>query len=321
MARQLRIEFEGAHYHVFARGERKDTIFLEKQDYEIFIEKLKEMLNKFNIECCAFALMPNHYHLYLITNEANLTQAMHYLNSSYTNWYKAKHQIVGHVFQGRYKALLVDKGNYFFRVIDYIHLNPVVAGIVEKPWEYHWSSCENYVGISNRYNFINKFNYLSTYSNELKTAELKYKEQILNSKNKKLPHRDLFKGIAIGKEDFKKKVDNFIKTKKIDFYVPTTKMNKTRNVDFFVELISDYFKVESKIIFNNKRNNKFKKIFIYLTKKYSRLTNKEIASLYGMTPSAVSEFYRKFLKNIESEKILNEIKNIESEKCRPDPFS
>ncbi|MFA5479799.1 MAG: transposase [Candidatus Muiribacteriota bacterium] len=322
MARQLRIEYEGAHYHVFARGERKDTFFLSKQDYEIFIEKLQDMLIKFNVECCAFALMPNHYHLYLITHEANLTKAMHYLNSSYTNWFKIKHEIVGHVFQGRYKAIVVDKDNYFFRVIDYIHLNPVEAKIVKIAWEYPWSSCGFYIGKDRKFHFVNKFNYLSTLSNEIKKAELEYKNIISKSKDKKLPHRDLFKGIALGKKNFKNKIEEFIKKEKENIYVPATVMNKKRDSNFFVSLISKNLNIEEKNFFDKPYKKHCNKILIYFLKKYSRMNNIEIGDLFKIGPSTVSDHFNNVKKILNSDNISSlkkHIRKIETEYRRPDP--
>ncbi|MGM0607038.1 MAG: transposase [Candidatus Muiribacteriota bacterium] len=320
MARQLRIEFPEAHYHVFARGERKDTIFLVNRDYEVFIEKLKETLIKYNVECAAFVLMPNHYHLYLITPEANLTKAIHYLNSSYTNWYKAKHEITGHVFQGRYKALLVDKDNYFFRVINYIHLNPVESGIVKKPWDYKWGSCLDYVYGDNFFDFVNRDLYLKQLDKDLNQAQKKYKKVISRSKDANLPHRDLYKGLAIGKKKFKEKVDDYIKKIDENVYIPSTRMNKTRNKDFFVNIVCKHFNIDKKELFKKGKHNNYKKVFVYFSKKYSRMTNAEIGSLFDLHPGSISDIYSRLKKDIKINKGLKkDIRILECEFRRPDP--
>ncbi|MFW5782218.1 MAG: transposase [Candidatus Muiribacteriaceae bacterium] len=109
MARQLRIQIPGAYYHVFARGDHKKRIFFDNIDYYTFIEKLQGVLQKYNVKCMAFALMPNHYHLYLKTEEANISKVMHSLNTSYSNWCRAKNQIIGHIFQGVTNLFLLIK--------------------------------------------------------------------------------------------------------------------------------------------------------------------------------------------------------------------
>jgi REP element-mobilizing transposase RayT len=103
MARQLRIEYPGAFYHVISRGERLGNIFFDNNDRLKFLEKLREAVNKFNLKIHCYVLMSNHFHFLLETPEGNLSKAMHFLNTSYANWFKSKHQIVGSVFQGRYK--------------------------------------------------------------------------------------------------------------------------------------------------------------------------------------------------------------------------
>jgi len=95
MARQLRIEYEGAFYHVISRGERHENIFFNDYDRLKFLEKLGELIDKFNLKIHCYALMNNHFHLLLETLEGNLSKAMHYLNTSYSNWFKSKHQIIG----------------------------------------------------------------------------------------------------------------------------------------------------------------------------------------------------------------------------------
>jgi len=122
VARQLRIEYKGAFYHVISRGTGRDKIFLNDKDKLKFLEKLGEAVDKFNLKIHSYVLMNNHYHLLKETPEGNLSKAMHYINTSYSNWVKSKHQIIGSVFQGRYKSILVEKEAYFLTLSAYIHL-------------------------------------------------------------------------------------------------------------------------------------------------------------------------------------------------------
>ena len=109
MARSLRLSFENAFYHITARGIRKENIFYSDKDKYIFLDKMNETFEKYSFVCHSYCLMDNHYHLFIKTPFANISQGMHYLNTSYANWFRAKYKLVGSVLQGRYKSILVDK--------------------------------------------------------------------------------------------------------------------------------------------------------------------------------------------------------------------
>lgn len=131
MARPLRIEYEGAFYHVLSRGDRKGRIYFDDADKRIFLNYLKRTVDRFNIIIHAFVLMENHYHMLIETPHANLSSAMRYLNGTYTQAFNRRHKRVGHVLQGRYKAIVVDKDEYYLELVRYVHLNPLRAGLVE----------------------------------------------------------------------------------------------------------------------------------------------------------------------------------------------
>ena len=157
MPRQVRIQFEGATYHVMCRGNRREAIFEDDTDREMFLATLGEACQKTGWRVSAYVLMGNHYHLLLSTPEPNLVEGMTWFQGTYTKRYNARHRKSGHLFGGRYKAVLVDDdaGEYFRTVLDYIHLNPVRAGIVRARRsrdgiappdlrEFRWSSLGNY---------------------------------------------------------------------------------------------------------------------------------------------------------------------------------
>jgi len=127
MARKARVEFAGATYHVMCRGNRQEAIFKDPKDHERFLDTLGEISERNGWLIHAFVLMNNHYHLLLETPEPNLVDGMRWIQSTYTQRYNARHREWGHLFQGRYKALPVDRGEYFRAVADYIHLNPARA--------------------------------------------------------------------------------------------------------------------------------------------------------------------------------------------------
>jgi REP element-mobilizing transposase RayT len=133
MARQVRIEYEGALYHVMARGNQGQGIFVDDLDRKVWLETVAEGWGKAGWKVHAYVLMGNHYHLLLETPEDNLVEGMKWLQGTYTQRYNSRHSVFGHLFQGRYKALVVEQGqgNYFGVVSTYIHLNPARAGLIK----------------------------------------------------------------------------------------------------------------------------------------------------------------------------------------------
>ena len=125
MTRPLRLEYAGALYHLTARGNAQAAIYLEDSDRHLFLELLGKEVKQQRWVCYAYCLMDNHYHLLIETPEANLVSGMRRLNGVYTQAFNRRHQRVGHVFQGRYKSILVDKDSYLQELCRYIVLNPV----------------------------------------------------------------------------------------------------------------------------------------------------------------------------------------------------
>lgn len=140
MARPLRIEFPGAVYHVTSRGNARADIFDGDNDQNLFLSILGQTVKRFNWLCHAYCLMDNHYHLLIETPEGNLSAGMRHLNGVYTQSYHRKHHSDGHVFKGRFKAVLVEKESHLLELCRYVVLNPVRAHMVERAEQYHWSS-------------------------------------------------------------------------------------------------------------------------------------------------------------------------------------
>lgn len=147
MARALRIQFPGAVYHVTSRGDRRRAIFVDDADRQRFLELLAEAMDRFDAVVMAYCLMGNHYHLVLHTRQANLSRLMRHVNAVYSQAFNRRHGVVGHVFQGRFKAILVDRDAYLLELCRYVELNPVRAGMVETAACWKWSSYRAHVGI------------------------------------------------------------------------------------------------------------------------------------------------------------------------------
>jgi len=147
MARPLRIEYPGAVYHVTSRGNAQADIYLEDLDRETFLDTLAGVIHRFGWVCHAYCLMSNHYHLVIETPEPNLAPGMRQLNGVYTQRFNHRHHRVGHIFQGRYKAILVERDAYLLELIRYVVLNPVRAGMVKNVLQWAWSSYRATAGI------------------------------------------------------------------------------------------------------------------------------------------------------------------------------
>jgi putative transposase len=140
MARPLRIEYPGAVYHITSRGNEKKPVYKDDRDREIFLSTLDKVNKRYNWLCHAYCLMDNHFHLLVETLEGNLSLGVRQLNGVYTQTFNKRHGRVGHLFQGRYKAIVIQKDSHLLEVCRYVVLNPVRAGLVEDPGQWRWSS-------------------------------------------------------------------------------------------------------------------------------------------------------------------------------------
>ena len=163
MARSLRIQYPGAYYHVTCRGNEQKKIFSNDQDYQTFLEKLSLSLDIYNVSLLAYVCMPNHFHLLATTPEGNLSEFMRHFNISYTSDFNRRYHRVGHLYQGRYKAFLIDADNYLLEVSRYIHLNPIRTKIFAKKsieekrdelLRYTYSSLWGYCSLRKRSKFV-----------------------------------------------------------------------------------------------------------------------------------------------------------------------
>ncbi len=190
MARRPRIEYAGALYHVIARGNRKETVFLNNADYEDYLSRLSLYKKRFSFVIHAYCLMPNHVHLLIETGEVPLSRIMHCLQFSYTQSFNKRNKKVGHAFQGRYKAILCNKDSYLLELVRYIHLNPIRAGMVKLPEKYQWSSHCGYLGAKECQNIVDAKLVLDIFGRTRTNAILAYR-------------RFIFEGIGDGhKEEF-----------------------------------------------------------------------------------------------------------------------
>ena len=174
MARPLRIQYPGAVYHITARGNARAKIYAAVADRAAFLAILDSVVKKYNWVCHAYCLMDNHYHLLIETPDGNLSLGMRQLNGMYTQGFNRRHKRPGHVFQGRFKGILVDKEHYLLELARYIVLNPVRVGKVSQPGAWQWSSYLETAGLRNGMGFLTTDWVLGCLGSKKKAARARY---------------------------------------------------------------------------------------------------------------------------------------------------
>jgi REP element-mobilizing transposase RayT len=213
MARPLRIEYPGAWYHVTSRGNERREIFRDDKDRIRFLSTLKESIDQFNVEVHCYVLMSNHFHFLLRTPEGNLSSFMQRFNTAYTTYFNLRHQRAGHLYQGRFKAIIVEADEYLKGLSQYLHLNPVRLeqykdlSIEEKAKilkEYRWSSLCGYLGLGKRDKFVKYAAILNYMGGDTKQGRKRYGNFVISGVNKALknPIEEARAGVLLGTESF-----------------------------------------------------------------------------------------------------------------------
>lgn len=204
MARPLRLEFTGALYHVTARGNERRDIFLGNLDDDrtAFLGTLGHVCERFNWISHAYCLMTNHYHLLIETAAANLSQGMRQLNGVYSQYVNRTHGRVGHLFQGRYKGILIEKDNYLLELARYVVLNPVRAGMVNRPEAWPWSSYRATAGDIEPPPFLATDWLLRAFGGDRQQAVTGYRKFVAEGVKAPSPWRNLKNQVYLGSEQF-----------------------------------------------------------------------------------------------------------------------
>lgn len=286
MARPYRLQAEDCFYHIISRGDDRKKIFISEGDFTKFLEYLSLAKDKFKFYIYGYCLMFNHYHLLLETTQANISKAMHYINGSYTTYYNIKRKRSGHVFQGRFKSLVVDKDSYFLELSRYIHLNPVRARMVKEPDKYKWSS---YLGFLGQKDPILDKDKVKQY---LDIGKDKYRQFVLEGINEGVdPFKSVYAGFLLGSVNFIKDKLKALKGQ-VEGDETTNKeiINTTTSKEDVIKAVTDkYKKTIEEIKASKSRPMKEKNIALYLLRKYTGLTSKEIGIELGMKPMAVAK--------------------------------
>ena len=202
MARPLRLEFPGAIYHVTARGNAQGAIFLDDEDRALFLTCFAEAVARFHWQCHAYCLMDNHYHLLVETPEGNLSRGMRQLNGVYTQRFNRLRRRVGHVFQGRFKAILVERDSYLLELCRYVVLNPMRARMVKQIERYAWSSYPATMGFAERPEWLNTDWLLGQFGRQRAAARRRYAEFVAQGGGLPSPWDALKGQVMLGSQDF-----------------------------------------------------------------------------------------------------------------------
>ena len=216
MSRPLRIEFPDALYHVTARGDRREAIFEDDQDRRMFLATLQQVVGRFNWVCHAWCLMDNHYHLLIQTPDGNLSRGMRQLNGVFTQASNRRHGRVGHLFQGRFKAILVDRDAYLLELSRYVVLNPVRAGMTNDPADWPWSSYRVTAGLEPAAPWLALDGLLGMFDGKRDVAKRRYIKFVSEGIEAGSPWSKLTGQVYLGDEQFVKRMQSALQADKQD---------------------------------------------------------------------------------------------------------
>lgn len=199
MTRPLRIEYPHAVYHITSRGNARNDIYLSDDDREMFIEILNTVVERFNWICHAYCLMSNHYHLMIETPDGNLSRGMRHLNGVYTQRFNRQHNRIGHVFQGRFKGILIEKDAHLLELCRYIVRNPVAANIIHDVADWQWSSYLATASLAHKPSFLTTKWVLEQFSNQTQA----YIEFVQTTSGKHSPLSKALKTSVLGSQAFR----------------------------------------------------------------------------------------------------------------------
>ena len=306
MARPLRVEYPGAFYHVINRGNAGEDVFKSLRDREKFLEYLEVATSRFFIRIHTYCLMTNHYHLLVETPEANLSRAIQWVNVSYAVYFNAKRGRRGHLFQGRFKSVLVDADEYLKQLSRYIHLNPVRAKMVASVSDYPWSSYSFFIGKKKIPKWLETDLLLSQFGRKLKEAKKNYKAFVENVDAESLenPSKEMKGGFILGDEEFLKWVkEQFLSFRPDDKEKPQLKRLKPRvDMNDIVSVVGESFGSEpEQILAKGKKRNIARDVAIYLSRNLTGKGGNELGRIFGnvsgaaitMRHKAVSEQIKK----------------------------
>ncbi len=294
MARPLRIEYPGAYYHVTSRGNERKAIFRDDQDREKFLDLLKRTVEEFQLRLHCYVLMVNHYHLLVETPEGGLNRALRYLNGVYTQSFNRRHHRVGHLFQGRYKAILVEKESYLLELSRYVHLNPWRLKKGQDPFTYGWSSLRAYVGQMTLPKWLTTTEVLSYFGSKGKRG---YEDFVVEGMRNgfKTPWEEVRGQVVIGSENFVEEVAEKHLWGRRESSGEESRLREVVGVrpDAVLREVESYFGIEGEEIRRREqRYTEARYVASCLLRRYCLMSLREIGDKVGLHYSAVGNAIR-----------------------------
>jgi REP element-mobilizing transposase RayT len=287
MPRPLRLTYEGATHHVYARGAARQAIFTEDRDHEHFLELAEVMAGLYRFRVYALVLMPNHFHMVFTTDDGELSALMQRWLTSYSTWFNRKHERSGHVFDSRFKSPIVDKDNYLLEVTRYAHLNPVRAELVKLPEQWKWSTFSHYLKPRNAPKWLDVDFLLSCFSGSSRRERaLEHRAFVLDGIGMTEPPKvidDLF----IGGRGFAEKVKRMLglATSNSD-ELPGDAVPLRR----VISAVAERFQIAPELLTQprNREAAEARQAVCYLARKHSDATFQQIAGALGAASHAVA---------------------------------
>ena len=306
MARQLRLEYKGAFYHVTSRGNQRTEIFWDDKDRAEFKRILERTKGRYSYILHAYVLLDNHYHLLIETPYGNLGRIMQNINTSYTVFINRRYRRAGHLFQGRYKAYIIDKESYLLELGRYIHLNPVRAGIVKRPEHYPWSSYRDYISVAGKEKITDTDDMLSSFSKSRTIARSAYGVFVNDGIAGKSP-LDFAVGSILGNESFRRRVLRFLKGIPDKTEIPEIRRIEPKyEMREIVRGIAEYYGIEERGLLERKKASaRQRSVAIYLCKTLSGKKNAEIGQMFGITLQGVTNTLRRLGKVVAEDRRLD----------------
>ncbi|MEA5113117.1 MAG: transposase [Geobacteraceae bacterium] len=306
MSRPLRITYPGAYYHVTSRGNEKKDIFRSKRDREKFLEYLETATKRYGAVIHAYCLMSNHYHLLLETPEGNLSQIMRHLNGAYTTYFNVKRKRTGHLFQGRYKAILVEADEYATELSRYLHLNPVRVGMATRPGEYQWSSYRSYVGEEKTPDWLKRDFILGYFGKNSATAMKRYRSFVEDKleQDYESPLKGAIGTAILGTAEFLERIiATHLDAKESGRDVPALRrFAKRPSLEEIEAAVKAEIENDAKLA---------RQAAIHFCHRYSGEKLRTIGERYKVGESAISEASRAFMKKMEKDdKLRREVLRI-----------
>jgi putative transposase len=307
MARPLRIQYENAFYHITGRGNEKKRIFLARSDYVKFKEYLKEAQLKYGFIVHCYVLMGNHYHLIGETPRANLSAVMHSINGAYTTYFNKKRKRSGHLFQGRYKAILIDHDSYLLELSRYVHLNPVRTSLAERPEEYAYSSYRSYI-LPEQDDVVSRDRVWSMISGDRETAPARYREFVEEAipGAQETPLAKTYGGMILGGKDFVRHTLQGVKEGHLDRKEISSRraLASPLEIGDIINVVKDGLHVPEEELM---KRGTARNVAIYLTKLRSGYTNREIGEYFGhISYSAVTRICERLERAMKTERDLGD---------------